>query len=348
MNSAGDIVAIGATGALNDNGDKTGHVRVHQYNIISKLWEQLGQDIDGETAEDQSGHSVSMNSAGSIVAIGAPYSDDNGDNSGHVRVYQYIDDTWEQLGPDIDGEAASDFSGWSVSMNSTGDIVAIGAIFNNDNGNNSGHVRVHQYNIVSKLWEQLGSDIDGEIAGDESGISVSMNSAGNIIAIGAKGNDDNGDNSGHVRVHQYNSDEKKWEQLGPDIDGEAASDLSGYSVSMNSEGTIIAVGAIYNDGDNGNNSGHVRVWEYNTGTEIWDRIGDDIDGEAIGNASGYSVSMDNTCTIVAIGAVSNNSSAGHTRVFYYRNGVWNQATPGFFKVSNGFFKLSGTSFFKIQ
>ena len=32
-----------------------------------------------------------------------------------------------QLGSDIDGEAADDYSGWSVSMNSAGDRVAIGA-----------------------------------------------------------------------------------------------------------------------------------------------------------------------------------------------------------------------------
>jgi len=32
-----------------------------------------------------------------------------------------------QLGSDIDGEAADDWSGWSVSKNSAGDRVAIGA-----------------------------------------------------------------------------------------------------------------------------------------------------------------------------------------------------------------------------
>ena len=50
-------------------------------------------------------------------------------------------------------------------------------------------------------------------------------------------------------------------QLGSDINGEAASDYSGYSVSMSSDGTIVAIGSPYNDG-NGSNSGHVRVYEY--------------------------------------------------------------------------------------
>ena len=34
-----------------------------------------------------------------------------------------------------------------------------------------------------------------------------------------------------------------WSQLGADIDGEAAGDYSGYSVSLSSDGTIVAIGA---------------------------------------------------------------------------------------------------------
>ena len=38
-------------------------------------------------------------------------------------------------------------------------------------------------------WTQLGQDIDGEVAGDESGRSVTMNAAGDRVAIGAHYND---------------------------------------------------------------------------------------------------------------------------------------------------------------
>ena len=50
------------------------------------------------------------------------------------------------------------------------------------------------------VWNQMGADIDGEAAGDESGRSVSLSGDGNIVAIGALLNDGNGSNSGHVRV----------------------------------------------------------------------------------------------------------------------------------------------------
>ena len=85
-----------------------------------------------------------------------------------------------------------------------------------------------------------------------------MSSDGTTLAIGAFGNDGNGTGAGHVRVYQYNSSNSSWEQFGTDIDGETAADASGYSVSLSSDGTIIAVGANGNDGI-GSDAGHVRV-----------------------------------------------------------------------------------------
>ena len=103
--------------------------------LSAQTWTQQGADIDGEASGDQSGHSVSLSSDGSTVAIGAPYSDDNGASfAGHVRVYKNISGTWTQQGSDIDGEAAGDYSGSSVSLSSDGSTVAIGAPFNGGNG----------------------------------------------------------------------------------------------------------------------------------------------------------------------------------------------------------------------
>ena len=143
---------------------------------------QLGSDIDGEAADDGSGNSVSMNSAGDRVAIGANGNDGTDTNAGHVRVYEYSNNSWSQLGSDIDGEAYGDNSGISVSMDSAGDRVAIGGHANDGAFDYAGHVRVYEYSNSS--WSQLGSDIDGEAADDRSGRSVSMDSAGDRVAIG--------------------------------------------------------------------------------------------------------------------------------------------------------------------
>ena len=81
------------------------------------------------------------------MAIGADANDGNGQQAGHVRIYKNISGTWTQQGSDIDGEAADDRSGISVSLSSNGSIVAIGAPWNNGNGSYAGHVRI--YSICS-------------------------------------------------------------------------------------------------------------------------------------------------------------------------------------------------------
>jgi hypothetical protein len=73
-----------------------------------QLWSQIGQDIDGEAANDRCGSSVSLSSDGNTVAIGAYDNDGNGLSSGHVRIYENTGGSWSQIGQDIDGEAAND------------------------------------------------------------------------------------------------------------------------------------------------------------------------------------------------------------------------------------------------
>ena len=111
---------------LNDgNGTDSGHVRIYERNSDGN-WEQVGADIDGEAAGDWSGHSVSLSADASTVAIGAAFNGGNGTESGHVRIYQRIQKAWDQVGADIDGEAAYDLSGYSV-PSADGKTVAIGA-----------------------------------------------------------------------------------------------------------------------------------------------------------------------------------------------------------------------------
>ena len=226
---------------------------------------QIGSDIDGESAGDNSGRSVSLSSDGTIVAIGADKNDGNGNKSGHVRVYGWNGSNWIQRGNDIDGEAAEDYSGNTVSLSSDGTIVAIGAYGNDGKGANTGHVRVYEWD--GSTWIQKGADIDGEAAEDRSGNSLSLSSDGTTVAIGAWDNDGNGFSyaTGHVRVYGWNG--SKWVQRGSDIDGESSGDRNGYSVSLSSDGSIVAIGGIFNS-DNGFCAGHVRVYEWDGSTWI--------------------------------------------------------------------------------
>ncbi|MCH7534626.1 MAG: T9SS type A sorting domain-containing protein [Bacteroidetes bacterium] len=201
ISADGLTVAIGATD--NDGtGTDAGHVRVYQ--LISGVWTQQGADIDGEAADDWSGYSVSISADGLTVAIGAPDNDGTGAAAGHVRVYKLISGVWTQQGADIDGEAAGDKSGSSVSISADGLTVAIGAWLNDGAGSNAGHVRV--YKLISGVWTQQEIDIDGETGGDWSGWLVSISADGLTVAIGAPKNSGSGlwdSKTGHVRVYNF-------------------------------------------------------------------------------------------------------------------------------------------------
>jgi len=285
------------------------------------IWEQLGEDIDGEAKNDEFGTSVAMSGDGARIAIGAPHNNVNGRFSGHVRVYQF-QNSWEQFGEDIDGEAPYDSFGSSVAMSKDGARIAIGAPGNRIDVEYSGHVRVYQF---QDSWEKMGEDIDGEAPYDYSGgdRTVAMSRNGIRVAIGSPYNDGNGDISGSVRVYQFQ--DSSWEKMGDDIDGEALRDYSGESVAMSGNGLRIAIGATENHGDDYYSyTGHVRVYQFKD--DSWEQLGDDIDGEAPEDFSGYSVTMSDDGSRIAIGAqynAGNGDASGHVRVYQFQDS-WEQ------------------------
>jgi hypothetical protein len=280
------------------------------------LFEQLGLDIDGEAAGDYSGSAVALSADGMTLAIGARRNDGGGGLAGQVRVYIWDDtDGWVQQGADIDGEDAGDESGLSVALSADGMTLAIGAYLNDGIGTDAGQVRVYIWDGADG-WVQQGADIDGEAAYDQSGLSVALSDDGMTLAIGAYTNDGGGTDAGQVRVYIWD-DTDGWVQQGADIDGEAAGDYSGYAVALSADGTALAIGAPFN-GDGGDFAGQVRVYTLDRGG--WVQQGDDIDGEAAVDLSGWSVALSADGMTLAIGAHRNDGggdNAGQVRVYIW-------------------------------
>ena len=82
-------------------------------------------------------------------------------------------------------------------MSADGFRIIVGAIFNNGNGSNSGHVRIFEFQD-DNAWLQLGDSIDGEARDDHFGMSVVISSDGSRIVVGSWYNDGNRSNSGGV------------------------------------------------------------------------------------------------------------------------------------------------------
>jgi hypothetical protein len=283
--------------------------------VLSYGQVQIGDDIDGEAAGDFSGISISLSMNGNAAAVGAIFNDGFGEGSGHVRVYENDNNTWVQIGQDIDGMGGLDESGQSISLSNNGNIIAIGA-----RGGEETFGRVTIYENQGNDWVQIGV-IFGENVGDNLGASISLSGDGNVLVIGVPGSDSNAAFSGQARIYQNQGG--NWIQLGEDIQG-TSGDFLGSSVSLSNEANIVAFGAISNS-VNGDNSGQVRIFENQDGS--WTQIGNEINGETAQELFGSSLSLSSDGSILAVGARNstfNNETAGRVRVYENQDGNWIQ------------------------
>lgn len=331
---------------------------------LTQLWEQLGQSINGDAASDTSGFSVSLSADGTRVAIGAPYGSINTE-IGETRVYEYDEttETWSLLGGVIEPTAPStngERFGYSVSLSDDGNRVAIGSPFapvvvGGVSFARCGKVRGYEYNGTA--WIPMGGTIDGEGNVDERfGWSVSLSGDGTTVAGGAPypvavaG----GDGSGTTVVYEYNEALSVWVIKGGVIFGPATDagggastlrgDQSGWSVSLNADGTRVAIGSPTMNFPGAR--GMTQIYDYDGGA--WTKIGDDINGDDAVDHCGQSVSLSADGTRVAIGFAPPFASApigqqtGKTKVYEYNGTAWVQI-GGVLRVSGQIDEQSGYS-----
>jgi len=113
---------------------------------------------------------------------------------------------------------------------------------------------------------------------------------------------------------------ESWQQLGLNISGEATGDNFGVSCALSSDGKTLAVGGHSHD----SSRGHVRVYRYSN--DAWVQLGSDIDGEGIGDKSGFSCSISADGNTIAFGGYGHDSNKGHVQVYEYNNigNTWQQ------------------------
>lgn len=163
-----------------------------------------------------------------------------------------------------DGLAFDEF-GTAVAI--SGDVLVVGAPRHDENGSNSGAAYVYRFNVKgSGTWAQEVKLLPAEVqTGDRFGGSVAID--GNVIVVGAHGDDDHGGDAGATYVFRYNPDVSGWLEeaklVGLDV---ASSDYFGFSVAINGN---VAVAGAYRDSDNGYVSGSAYVFRFNEESGGW-------------------------------------------------------------------------------
>ena len=243
-----DTAIVGALGT-DDFGAYSGSAYV--FENVAGAWIQTAKlNASDAAAYDQFGSSVSI--SGDTAVIAAQWDGDNGLNSGSVYVFENVAGVWTQTAKlTADDGAAQDEFGSSVSI--SGNTACIGAVYDDDLGNESGSAYV--FENVGGTWTQtakLTAD-DGSLA-DLLGISISVN--GNTAVVGAPGDDDDGFGSGSAYVFEKNAG--AWTQAAKiTADDGSTADYFGISVSIN--GTTVVVGASGDDDNGADASGSAYI-----------------------------------------------------------------------------------------
>jgi len=242
MDALGATIIVGSATHDGPAGRSAGHVRVFDWNGVN--WVQRGNEMTGEAAGDWFGGAVATSTAGDTVAVGSLFHDGDAEAGsfgceicrGSVRIFDWdlSSEEWVQRGSDIDGEQDHDFSGSSVAMDGTGNVVAIGSPRTNAPYGDPERGSVTVYEWYGSEWRKRGARIEGEADGDISGSVIAISAPGTTLAIGAYLNGGGSDTEGHVRVFDWNGAD--WVQRGIDIDGENKYDYSGYSLAMSADG----------------------------------------------------------------------------------------------------------------
>lgn len=261
-------------------------------------WVEFSNPLEFGTA---CGQSTSFNDAGTIVAIGAPGAT-NGAN-GQVNIYQYISDTWTSV-VTINGTSGCNF-GHVVSLTKDGTFLAVGE----PDYSNVSKGKVYIYRYMGGNWNTTPFAIFvGENNGDNFGYSVSLSKNGSnlILAVGA-----NSYNNGAGKVYICQYDGTQW--IAPSVGFIGTnSDQLGWSVSLNADGTSLAIGAYGYI-----TTGRVYVYRYSRGS--WSLIGQ-FNGELSGGDSlGFSVDIVGygSSTVAVVSDPYYNSGLGRVYICKY-------------------------------
>jgi hypothetical protein len=142
---SGDTAIVAANGD-DDNGSGSGSAYIFSRDQGgADNWGQVKKLLPGDGAAGVwFGASVSI--SGDTAIVGARWDDDNGSSSGSAYIFSHDQggaDNWGEVKKLLasDGAAGDEF-GYSVSI--SGDTAIVGAMWDDDNGNNSGSAYVYR------------------------------------------------------------------------------------------------------------------------------------------------------------------------------------------------------------
>ena len=289
------VVAVGARFDDNEDNTDSGSAYLFDASTGDQLFKLLPSDIQGLL---EFGNTIAIHN--DIVVVGAVEDYDNGFGSGSAYIFDAT--TGAQLYKLLPNDGASgDQFGNSIAIHN--DNVVVGAFQNDDNGSRSGSAYI--FDFVPPTFENLKITASDGVASDFFGRSIAIDNT--TIAVGARGDDDNGSNSGSAYIFDASTGNETTKLL--PTDG-AQGDQFGTSIAIDS---TVAITGAFRDDDNGPNSGSAYLFDASTGAQLIKLL--PTDG-APNDSFGFSVAIDNG--VAAVGSFlddDNGNDSGSAYLF---------------------------------
>ena len=330
------IIVFSSIGATLSNRNRKGNPTNQPTLPPSRLttdWVQVGDDLKGEMPGDEAGFSISASDDGFTVVVGARRNGntiDDTENRGAAQIFRFteLSGLYEPIWI-YRGESKGDQCGFSVDVSKDGRRIAVGCPGSDTYGKNSGKVRIYTEDEMSNTWIMV-SEFYGEGRGDLFGASVSLSPEGTHLAVGAPYyTRDEVRRSGSAYAFREVT-ESVWQPFGNPMRGGVEESLFGWSVSLSSGGTFLAVGAPETS-ESMLNGGFVKVFSYEGEGTDWQDYGDTISKGIPSDRFGFSVRIagDETLQRVAIGAPGNSANGmkgnGLACVYEHNGNGWSNS-----------------------
>jgi len=304
---SGDYAVVGVDWD-DDNGNNSGSAYV--FHRSGTTWTQHAKLLasDGDI-DDHFGCAVAI--SGDYIIVGASGDDDDGSLSGSAYIFHRTDSIWVEVAKLTASDAdEEDYFGHSVSID--GDYTVVGAMGDDDNGENSGSIYI--FNRSERSWsEQVKlTAFDGEFSA-YFGKSVSI--SGNYALAGAYYNAGNGETISGAAYLFYRTG-VTWElesKLLPS-DGENY-DYFGKSVSISGEYAVIGADV---DDDNDPDSGSAYVFHGESGGNWVEQAKLLASDGATGDEFGRAVSISGNYALIGAWEDDDNGYDSGSAYFYYR------------------------------
>ena len=261
----GDSMSLSSDGSrivVSCHGINGGRGLVEIFDWTDGEWSSIGRLSVANTSEinnnDRFGWVVSLDDGGNRLAVSAPnYDVDGMSDRGLVRVYEYANGSWDQIGGDIVGSTAEEVFGYAMDISGKGLSVAVGAYVRSVGGvSGAGTVSVFSLPPDGTTWVPVGQLVTGGASQQRFGRSVSISTDGKRVAASSRGPS----SRGLVQLLDFNG--TQWEISG-ELLGVRNQERLGYAlegVTLTGDGNRVACGSVWGNNTAGLLTGSVRVF----------------------------------------------------------------------------------------